>query len=1243
MTTTTLDATEINVWLGRLVQSIDRSLRDPARQEAIVDLREGLDGTSVGLSLLAQLALLDDCLRVAHLAIEADGLIEDDEVANVTDLVRVAAPKYFAVLPFYESFGEPLTTRSEIERFLRAQRRDTGPFGSASRKEWRGLELARRVERHARNATPLREHERMLARIMDHVFGGRATDVERAARRRLRDLFEPGVVVDPSLDTRAVAFCRADAPEVFASVEHGSQIHERDPFDVETIHAEARAIFDVQVERATTPEQARGHGRTLLVLGESGAGKTHLLRSLRAQVHGTGRGYVGYLQMTSDVGDYSRYLLRNLIDSLERPYDPPARSETGLAYLSEGLADGRAEIPAADLEILRNAELSSNELDSVIGRMVDRILRTDGLGELEPDLLHALLLLQRNDAALYRRIVKYLRCEALGNHDRALLGGLAARDQPEDPQRTLRQLARIMYELQLAALVLLVDQIEDTIPDGETVTRMQQAFDSLRAVADGIPSAVVVIAGLSDIYDKIRPKLSQALVDRLERDPGPVRLTTQIEAPEIEQMLVRRLEHLYATFDVTWRDDEPLYPFTPQHLEPLNNLRARDCLAKFREHHAACIAARSIAPLGDSKAMLHPAAVSVEPRATPAPMAKPPTQTDAATERAWNDAIVAASGLPEDDDGILGLIQEGIQLAAAELGVEFSVRRERGGGSIYLAVESPQLKRRLVAVCNRQTQGGHLGSALDAWRGRVKEGIPYLVRSSEWKFRAKTKVVEQFAELIKAGGCAVVIGERDLRAILAARSLMTSKPELGPWFRSVRPLSQLVFMRQLLDLDRIASPTPPAASSPPLPSVPKPKDAPPSLRVSAPIAAFDPDTVRLGSTTTMRAEPVRISLEQVKTHVAFLGTTGSGKTTAALCVVEQLLERGVSVLLVDRKGDLARYADDAWWRAPGPDHDRRVALRERIDVALYTPGNSQGRPLRLPLLPPLHDATPQDREQLAKYAASGLGAMMGYGSSTAHRHKTSILLCAIRLHAAEEREITIELLSDTIDRPDPELLQNVGGLQRFFAPLSEDLQSLKIQRGALITGDGDVLDVGALLPSSAARPRLSIINTSAMTEIPVLQFWISRLLVELARLARKRPSQTLQAAAFFDEADAYIPAVGTPATKEPMFDLLRRARSGGIGVLLASQNPGDFDYKARDLIGSWLVGRVGQDRAIDKMRNLLQSYPNVGSRLASQATGNFFVLTANQIVEVKCDRSLMNTEQLSEQDIVLLAQRLPGQ
>ena len=68
----------------------------------------------------------------------------------------------------------------------------------------------------------------------------------------------------------------------------------------------------------------------------------------------------------------------------------------------------------------------------------------------------------------------------------------------------------------------------------------------------------------------------------------------------------------------------------------------------------------------------------------------------------------------------------------------------------------------------------------------------------------------------------------------------------------------------------------------------------------------------------------------------------------------------------------------------------------------------------------------------------------------------------------------------------------------------------------------------------------------------------------------------------------------------------------------------------------WDVAKGAQERAIEKMRNLLASYPNVGSRLATQPTGHFFVL-GNGIREIKSDRAMMVTEQLADHEIAELA------
>jgi hypothetical protein len=440
-------------------------------------------------------------------------------------------------------------------------------------------------------------------------------------------------------------------------------------------------------------------------------------------------------------------------------------------------------------------------------------------------------------------------------------------------------------------------------------------------------------------------------------------------------------------------------------------------------------------------------------------------------------------------------------------------------------------------------------------------------------------------------------------------------------------------MRKLLEVElgEVAGPI-----VDPTPRVHRTTTIPPPEPAPAP-----PGAIRLGTILSMRAEPVTLTTDDLVRHAAFLGTTGSGKTTLALLVVEQLLERGVSCLLVDRKGDLARYASRAWWDEVPADAEaarRKRALREKVEVHLYTPGDPTGRPLLFPVIPPgMAQMSSHERDQVARAAAAGLAAMMQYGRGENHRKRETILIKAIELHA-ETGGATLDDLRDSINQPDPRLLADVATLARHFSAVAENLDTLAIQRGGLLRGAGEKLDMAALL--GGPRPRLVIVSTHALTDDSTLQFWVSRLLLDLARWVRTTPRPRLQAVAFFDEADRYIPAMTQPATKEPMFELLRRARSGGLGVFLASQNPGDFDYRARDLVNTWLVGKITQDRAVEKMRSLLGDYPNVSTRLAAQGVGHFFLLQKPPARELKADRPLMETQQLREDEIAQLAREL---
>ncbi|MCA1686556.1 MAG: DUF853 family protein, partial [Planctomycetia bacterium] len=386
-------------------------------------------------------------------------------------------------------------------------------------------------------------------------------------------------------------------------------------------------------------------------------------------------------------------------------------------------------------------------------------------------------------------------------------------------------------------------------------------------------------------------------------------------------------------------------------------------------------------------------------------------------------------------------------------------------------------------------------------------------------------------------------------------------------------------------------------------------------------------------------------------HAAFLGATGSGKTTVALSIVEQLLTRGIPAILVDRKGDLCRYADPAAWAEPAPDPAtgaRRAAFRERVEVAVFTPGGPDGRPLSIAAVPPgLGALKSSDREKTARFAASALGGMMGYKATGTDPARTIILAKAMDLlsQVRPDGVVTLPDLIGFIDDSDPALVNAIGKLDtKLFARLVQDLETVRHSRGELLSARGEPMDAEALLGLGAhARPgktRLSIISTKFLGPGQDVQFWVAQFLMEMARWTNRSPSRALQAVLLFDEADLYLPAVGKPPTKEPMENLLKRARSAGLGLLLASQSPGDFDYKCRENIGSWFVGRVTQTTALAKMRPMLSDCRvDVEARLPNQTTGQFHLIREGEVTAFRADRSLVATEQLPEGEILGLARR----
>ena len=1015
-------------------------------------------------------------------------------------------------------------------------------------------------------------------------------------------------------------FISQAADEAFSAFTQPGAVWLPDPLDVESIHAKARATFMRLLNRAA---EATGtvSGKIFLLRGIAGSGKTHLMRAFRYETHAAG-GYAGYLQMVSKSSDYTRYVLAKLIDSLDRDYRNTGDSRvtvdpanSGLVRLAQGLLDAigapaseRAALAEAAPETGGPAKLVTRLADAAVGGKFDSS---------DLDLVRALLYLLAPDHRLKSRVMKWLLCEEMTPADRELIGGLPNYPAEAGPLRMIQGIGRVAAASQSAPLVLLADQLEETFDQdelgAEAGCRFRQAVDALVNIAAHVPNSVVVVACLDSLYGEMKEHLALPKLQRLENDTPPVTLEAKLVAAEVEAIVARRLGHLTPT-----AGPESLAPFRPDHLAHLAGQTIRSVLLFVHEHHRRC----------------RDAGGWVEPTATPTPADTPVPPLKLA--QMWNDfkASPQSPGLG-DEPALAQLLAESIEAASDEFPEAIGFTADREERFVRVSVNVGGGGLRFVAVCDKGAQGGGLGRQVKEAVAKAS-GVPVVLVRSEDFPKGASLVAKDIAKLVKpvGSGLKVSVSDGDWRAMAAFRAFHAKHrgdSGFAAWQLAEKPLAGLPSLRAMLDLNALAAigPATPPVTAPPAGVA---KTLPPPAGGVA----------RLGVSRGATASPVELPFADLCRHAAFLGGSGSGKTTAALAVVEQLLAAGVPAVLVDRKGDLARYADPDAWAEPEPDAARaarRAALRARLDIALYTPGSASGRPLAIPVVPDLAGLPKADQEQLAGYAAAALAGMMGYKDKPGDA-KLVILQKAVEVAgraATPGRPVTARGLQELVAEMDESLLAETAGFDaKHFKKLGEDLLTLAIGQRRLLE-DGEPLDIDALLGRGlpAGKTRLAVVNTQSLGA--AADFWVAQFLAAFDRWRAKSPATSLQAVLLLDEANVYLPAIGKPAAKAPLESLLRQGRSAGLGVFLATQSPGDLDYKGRDQILTWLLGRVKEPTALAKLRPMLERQPAALDKLAQQAAGEFHVVRECGVSQVRADRNLLPTAQLPAERVLALA------
>jgi hypothetical protein len=390
-------------------------------------------------------------------------------------------------------------------------------------------------------------------------------------------------------------------------------------------------------------------------------------------------------------------------------------------------------------------------------------------------------------------------------------------------------------------------------------------------------------------------------------------------------------------------------------------------------------------------------------------------------------------------------------------------------------------------------------------------------------------------------------------------------------------------------------------------------------------------------------EVVYYDSRDLTTHAVVVGMTGSGKTGLCIDLLEEAVLDNIPAIVIDPKGDitnllltfpnlrpedfapwinpddarragldLAEYARDvaqqwrdglASWSIVPP---RIAAMKNAAQFSIYTPGSDAGLPVSI------LDSLRAPREGWVGFEEShreringlvtALLALIGRQVEPV-KDREHVLVANIFENAWKSgRDLTLEDIILQVQKP-PFAKLGVFDVDTFFP--EKDRFKLAMELNNIIAAPsfqtwitGEPMDISNLLYTREGRPRVSIFYVAHLSEAE-RTFMITLILENMLAWMRTLSGTTsLRAILYFDEVFGHFPpAPRNPPTKEPMLRLLKQARAFGIGMVLATQNPGDLDYKGLSNAGSWFIGKLQTENDKNRVLGGLQAAATAETKL----------------------------------------------
>lgn len=396
---------------------------------------------------------------------------------------------------------------------------------------------------------------------------------------------------------------------------------------------------------------------------------------------------------------------------------------------------------------------------------------------------------------------------------------------------------------------------------------------------------------------------------------------------------------------------------------------------------------------------------------------------------------------------------------------------------------------------------------------------------------------------------------------------------------------------------------------------------------------IDPATGKAGD------QPLYYDPSNLTTHGIITGMTGSGKTGLGVAFLEEAALKGIPAIIIDPKGDLTNlllhFPDlapsdfEPWidpesarregkslaemaaqtaasWREGlagwGMGRAEIQALKDSAHYTIYTPGSSSGSPVNILASFSAPDQDWESNKEVLREKIStivtALLSLVGVGDVDPLRSREHILLANILEHAWSSGQ-PLDLTGLILQTQKPPF-DRLGAfpLDSFF-PEKDRFELAMLLNNFLASPsfqswlEGEPLDIGALLFTPAGKPRHNIFYLAHLSENE-RHFFVTLLFAAVESWMRsQRGTGALRLLIYFDEIMGYMPPIANPPPRTVMLRMLKQARAFGVGLLLATQNPVDVDYKALSNAGTWIIGRLQTEQDKQRLMDGLRSASGV--------------------------------------------------